>query len=170
MQRDDMTSWWVFHGVTFEHERTGGFLWAPSSTREGSRKPDWLAVGDVRRGDLIYSCRDRILTHVLLAVGDGEVRSRPSAPYPQPEGATAEGHRVSADYFELPRPRLAVDKIVRDQFEAFSGPSGPLDRNGNGNMGYLYRLGAVAASYLHRQCLRGVAPEFDARRERLQKG
>ncbi|MFZ5480642.1 MAG: hypothetical protein ACOZNI_28020 [Myxococcota bacterium] len=156
-----MTTWFVFHGVTFDHEFHGGFLWAPSADRDGKRKPDWLAVGEVRRGDVVYSCRARIITHVLVATADGAAARRPAPPYPHPDGATSDGNSVAVRYAELPRPRVALDTIKREALELFTGPGGPLDQRGHGNMGYLYRLNEGAAEYLRARALRVFEPELE---------
>ena len=161
------STWLVFHGVTFDHESHGGFLWAPVADRDGKRKPDWLAVADVRRGDAIYSCRDRIVTHVLLATGDGHSARRPPPPYPHPDGASSDGHRVAARYFELPRPRLALDTIRREALGHFNGHGGPLDHRGHGKMGYLYRLNEAATEYLRTRALRHLERDFSQAREVL---
>ncbi len=164
-----MPDWFVFQGLNFDVEMRGGFLWAPTTNAAGAREPDWVTVGKVRAGDLLYSSRNRVVTHVLVASEDGRPANRPPAPYPKPDGQSDVGNRVSVEFVSLNRPWLSLRKIAAEALPFFTGAGGPLDRRGNGNVGYLYELAEPARRYMAGAALRGQVGHVEALSERYRR-
>lgn len=53
--------WWVNQGSTYDHEKNGGYLWAPLKDKGGGTQNHWERMDDVRIGDLIvHYCNGEI--------------------------------------------------------------------------------------------------------------
>lgn len=47
--------WWVNHKMTFKAESEGGYIWAPTETKNKARKETWDNLTRVAKGDVVFS-------------------------------------------------------------------------------------------------------------------
>lgn len=131
-------TFFVFQGDTFEKELRGGYIWAPIYDKEGSSPHHWTRLLDVRKGDIIlHGCNGYV--QAISVAHDACYACN------QPEELVVEdlwereGRRVDCDYFLLTNPVKTSDfrsDILRLCYVKYS----PFDKNGNGNMGYLFEI------------------------------
>ena len=131
-------TFYVFQGKTFDQESRGGYIWAPVSNKAGDTFHHWDRLLDVRPGDIIFHGCDGYIQAVSTARGE-------SIDCFQPEELRTEdlwdqaGRRVDCDYVSIKNPiktSSCIDDILRLCNEKYA----PFDKDGNGNMGYLYEL------------------------------
>lgn len=134
----------VFQGGTFDDECKGQFIWAPKNTKAGGTCHHWDRLLDVREGDVILHCADGYIKAVSRAEGACEDCLRPLM-----EGAEEQwemnGRIVKCDYTILKNPiKTAIFKD--DILQYCQVKYAPFDKDGNGNMGYLYDIAPGLAS------------------------
>ena len=131
-------TFFVFQGGTFDQEYDGGYIWAPTYNKAGHRCHYWDRLQDVRPGDVIFHGCDGSIRAISTA--------HKACPYPQPEEIRFsetwdnEGLRVDCDYILIDKP-VKTALLRNDILRLCSGIKyAPFDRDGNGNLGYLYEL------------------------------
>ena len=128
----------VFQGNTFGKEYQGGYIWAPVSNKAGSSPHHWTRLLDVRKGDIILHGCDGYVQAISVAR---------DACYdcPQPVELTVEdlwerdGRRVDCDYTYINNPVKTAD-FISDILRLSRVKYSPFNRDGNGNMGYLFEI------------------------------
>ena len=128
----------VFQGNTFERECQGGYIWAPISDRTGSTPHHWARMLDVREGDIIlHGCNAHIQA---ISVTRGACYDCMQPAELVVEGLwEKDGRRVDCDYVRLNNP-IKTSHFVSDIIRLSRVKYSPFDRDGNGNMGYLYEI------------------------------
>ena len=134
----------VFQGGTFDDECKGQFIWAPKNTKTGGTCHHWDRLMDIREGDIILHCADGYIKAISRAKGACEDCLRPLM-----EGAEEQwekdGRKVECDYTVLKTPiKTAIYKD--DILQYCQVKYAPFDKDGNGNMGYLYDIAPGLAS------------------------
>lgn len=131
-------TFFVFQGNTFDKEFRGGYIWAPISNKSGIMPHHWTRLLDVRKGDIIlHGC-------------DGYVRAISVArdtcyDCPQPVELTVEelwdrdGRRVDCDYTQIDTP-IKTSAFTEDIIRLCQVKYAPFDKDGKGNMGYLFEI------------------------------
>lgn len=131
-------TFFVFQGNTFDKEFSGGYIWAPISNKAGTMPHHWTRLLDVRKGDIILHGYDGYVKAISTA-------KAPCYECVQPNELTVEGlwerdgRRVDCDYIEIRNPvktSMFKDDIIRLCQVKYS----PFDKDGNGNMGYLFEI------------------------------
>ena len=101
--------WWVNQGKTYNQERDGGYLWAPTVTKTGRPVAHHTAVSHLRPSDVVihYSGGSiRALGHITTSPQTcPRPVELPDAPW------AAEGHRAGVRYFELEVP-IPLEELV----------------------------------------------------------
>lgn len=129
---------YVFQGNTFIQEYRGGYIWAPITNKAGNNIHHWNRLLDVREGDIILHGCDGKVVAISRAKG-------PCYDFQQPEELIAEelwdkaGRRVDCEYYRINRPITTADykdEIIKLSASKYS----PFNKDGNGNMGYLYEI------------------------------
>jgi hypothetical protein len=134
----------VFQGNTFDDECKGQFIWAPKYTKGGGTCHHWDRLMDVREGDVILHCADGYIKAVSRAKG-------PYHEYPRPnmEGAEElwekDGRMIDCDYTVIPKP-IKTSVYKEDILQFCQVKYAPFDKDGNGNMGYLFDIAPGLAS------------------------
>jgi hypothetical protein len=131
-------TFFVFQGNTFDKEFRGGYIWAPISNKSGTMPHHWTRLLDVRKGDIILHGCDGYVRAISVACG---------ACYdcPQPVELTVEelwdreGRRVDCDYTQIVKP-IKTSAFTDDIIRLCQAKYSPFDKNGNGNMGYLFEI------------------------------
>ena len=131
-------TFFVFQGNTFEKDYQGGYIWAPISNKAGSPPHHWTRLLDVRKGDIILHGCDGYVQAISVAR---------DACYDcaQPVELTVEdlwerdGRRVDCDYIRINNP-IKTRHFVADILRLSRVKYSPFDKDGNGNMGYLFEI------------------------------
>lgn len=131
-------TFYVFQGDTFEIESRGGFIWAPQHSQSGGRVFHWDNMLLVKKGDIILHGCDARVVAVSIAVSDCYDCDRPKERTFE-DSWNNEGRRVDLDYRIFQTPIKTAD-FVEEILEYCRVKYSPFDKDGNGNMGYLYEL------------------------------
>ena len=132
-----MAYWFAFQSDNYEIERNGGYLWASDSTHAARR-----SILDLKFGDVVFSYVKR--GKKVLSIGF--VKGEPARQYRK--DLRGWGFKVPLQYNEIDQP-LDFAR-VRDAFAAkLEGHVlSPLNKNKQGNQGYLYPLPDDAGIFL----------------------
>lgn len=136
----------VFQGDTYNEERTGQFIWAPKYTKDGRTMHHWDRLMDVREGDVIFHCSDGYIQVISRVKASFEESARPDHTTGDWTNWEKDGRRVDCDYHVLKTPLkhgAYKDKIL----EYCNVKYAPFDKDGNGNMGYLFDLNQSLAAF-----------------------
>lgn len=142
---------YVFQGSTYDRESRGGYIWAPTSNKEGQSFHHWDRLLDVRQGDIILHGCNGYIQAVSRARGECYACSQP-AELRSEDMWDHDGRRVDCDYVEIKNPSK-TGAFVDDILRLCNVKYAPFDRYGSGNMGYLYELNRELAQIF----LRGSA-------------
>lgn len=143
---------YVFQGNTFIQECRGGYLWAPITNNSGSNIHHWNRLLDVREGNIIlHGCDGKV---VAISIAKG-----PCYDFQQPEELRTEelwdkeGRRVDCEYYLVRSPITTAD--YKDEIIKLSAAKySPFNRDGNGNMGYLYEINKELAHLFINETIR----------------
>lgn len=136
----------VFQGDTYEEERKGQFIWAPKYTKAGGTCHHWDRLIEVRPGDIIFHCSNGYI-RALSIVKDRCVDSaRPDQTTGDWTQWEKDGRRVDCEYYVLDVPIKHGEhkNVIREYCNV---KYAPFDKDGNGNMGYLFDLDRKLALY-----------------------
>ncbi len=135
----------VFQGGTFAKEYKGGYIWAPKFNQGGGTCHHWEKMLDVREGDIIIHCANGFVEAISVAKGacfDAE----------SPDELTEEqlwaknGRMVKCEYTKIQKPIKHSD--YKDTILKYCGVKyAPFDKDGNGNLGYLFGLNRELAKF-----------------------
>lgn len=135
----------VFQGGTFAKEYKGGYIWAPKFNQGGGTCHHWDKMLDVREGDIILHCADGFVEAISVAKG-------PCFDCESPDELTEEklwaknGRMIKCDYIKIQKPIRHSD--YKDTILKYCGVKySPFDKDGNGNMGYLFDLNRELAKF-----------------------
>ena len=131
-------TFFVFQGSTFDRESRGGYIWAPVANREGLSFHHWDRLLDIRPGDIIFHGCDGYIQAISTARGECYDCHQPEELRSE-DLWEPEGRRVDCEYILIKNPIKTT--LVRDDILRLCNVKyAPFDRDGNGNMGYLYEL------------------------------
>lgn len=140
----------VFQGGTFAEESKSQSIWAPIYTAAGTTVFYWESLMNVREGDVILHCADGYIKAVSRAKGSYYDCDRPeyfmedAEKLPDPN-LYKHGRKVDLEYTILGTPIRTAD--YRDSILDYCRVKyAPFDKDGNGNMGYLYDMDSRLAS------------------------
>lgn len=131
-------TFFVFQGATYDRESRGGYIWAPISNKSGNTFHHWDRLLDVRPGDIILHGYDGYVQAVSTAIGACYDCNQP-VELSSEELWDEEGRRVDCDYIKIRNPIKTAD-FVEDIIRLCNVKYAPFDRNGSGNMGYLFEI------------------------------
>ena len=145
-------TFYVFQGGTFDIESRGGFIWAPKHSESGNRIFHWDNMELVETGDIILHGCDAKVVAVSTAVSDCYDCERPKERSFE-ESWNTEGRRVDLQYIVFENPIRTAD-YVHEILEYCKAKYSPFDKDGNGNLGYLYELNRELARVFLRAAVR----------------
>lgn len=135
----------VFQGNTFDAEYRGGFIWAPKYNQAGKTCHHWDRLLDVREGDLIVHCADGYIQAISMAKGicyDAESPRELS----EEQLWAKDGRMIDCDYIKVENTVKHSD--YKDTILKYCQVKyAPFDKDGNGNMGYLFDLDKELARF-----------------------
>lgn len=140
----------VFQGDTYNEERNGQFIWAPKFTKDGRAMHHWDRLLDVREGDIIFHCSDGYIQAISRVKTTCEDSARPDHTTGDWTNWEKDGRRVDCEYHVLKYP-LKHGAHKEKILEYCNVKYAPFNREGNGNMGYLYDLDQNLAAYFIRE-------------------
>lgn len=131
---DHVGYWWVNQGGTYRQEVDGGYLWAPVKSKGGRELAHHHRMADLRVGDKVlhyWAGRIQVVSSVTEAATLSPVPDELSD-----EGWEHQGRLARVDVGELSSPVPLNDIPLAWRLDE----SGPFNRNGAVNQGYLYPL------------------------------
>ena len=138
----------VFQGSTYDEERQGGFIWAPKHNAGGHKCHHWDRLQDVKKGDIIFHCSGGYIRAISKATSDCKDADNPhhkdfDVIWSQWE---KDGRQVDCEYTPVRHPIKHGD--YKDTILKYCGVKyAPFDKDGNGNMGYLFDLAPELARF-----------------------
>ncbi|MBR5471580.1 MAG: hypothetical protein IKU81_05660 [Oscillibacter sp.] len=131
-------TFYVFQGSTFDRESKGGYIWAPIASKDGGAPHHWTRLLDVQPGDIIlHGCNAQVQA-ISIARGKCYECNQPKELQTEDMWET-EGRRVDCEYIVFDRP-IKTSHYTTDILRLCNVKYAPFDKDGNGNMGYLYEL------------------------------
>lgn len=132
-------TFYVFQGSTFDRESRGGYIWAPISNKAGNTFHHWDRLLDVHPGDIILHGYNAHVQAVSIARDYCFECNQPEELRSE-DLWDQEGRRVNCEYIVFKSP-VKTSQFTDDIFRLCSSVKyAPFDKDGNGNMGYLYSL------------------------------
>ena len=145
-------TFYVFQGDTFDIECRGGFIWAPQHSQSGGKIFHWENMTLVKKGDIIlHGCNARVVA-ASIAVSDCYECDRPKERTFE-DSWNNEGRRVDLKYYVFQNP-IKTSDYIPEILEYCRVKYSPFDRDGNGNMGYLYELNRELAKVFLRAAVK----------------
>ena len=136
----------VFQGDTYDEEKCGGFMWAPKYSKDGRIMHHWERLMDIRKGDVIFHCSNGFIKAISRAKDRFKECPRPGQNTGEWLNWENDGRKVECDYYVLKVPLKHGD--YKDKILEYCNVKyAPFDKDGNGNMGYLYDLNQELAAF-----------------------
>jgi len=150
--------WWVNHKQTFDHEISGGYVWAPKVKRNGQTSHFYDNLRVASPGDVVISFANAVVSYVGLVI-DYAISS------PKPDSFGNAGEAWSDDGWMLPvswykvdtpfKPSLFINclpALIRPKYAPIRA------QNGHGNQGaYLSEIDQSLLNFV----LAHAAPHLD---------
>ncbi|CAB4712170.1 MAG: EVE domain-containing protein [Actinobacteria bacterium] len=137
--------WWVNQGQTYTAEHNGGFIWAPLHSKKGVPLTHHTAVSLLHPNDIVIHYAKSQIRALGRVLASPTVATRPDSLPADPW--SKDGHRADIEYFDLAEPIPLQSLTDRPR------GTGPFDRNGAINQGYLYSIPADWAEQLRTRFL-----------------
>ena len=131
-------TFYVFQGSTFDQESCEGYIWAPSANKEGNTFHYWERLLEVYPGDIILHGCHGFVRAVSVARCEAYGCDRPNELSAEAMW-DLDGRRVDCTYTILKNP-LKTGNFKEDIVRLCSAKYAPFDKDGNGNMGYLFEI------------------------------
>lgn len=128
----------VFQGNTFDKEFHGGYIWAPISNKAGTMPHHWTRLLDVRKGDIILHGYNGYVQAISVA-RDACYDCTQPVELTVEELWDTDGRRVDCDYTQISNP-IKTSAFTNDIIRLCQVKYSPFDKDGNGNMGYLFEI------------------------------
>lgn len=141
-------TFYVFQGSTFDRESRNGYIWAPISNKAGRTFHHWDRLCDVHPGDIILHGYNAHVQAVSIARSECYECNQPEELRTE-NLWDQEGRRVDCEYIIFKSP-IRTAEFVDDILRLCNVKYAPFDKDGNGNMGYLYEIHReLAKIFLH---------------------
>lgn len=142
---DNVMTYLVFQGTTYDAECAGGYIWAPLRNQAGHEVHHWKRLEDVRKGDIILHANKGFIQAISVAEGEAYSCSRPGA-LDEADQWEKDGLKVDCQYTLLRKP--INYRAYKDVTKNYSGVKyAPFNSAGNGNQGYLFELNKELAKF-----------------------
>jgi len=127
-------SWWVCQGTMYDAEHRGGYVFAPTQTKDGKVVSHHANVGVLQTGQKLLHYSNGAIRSIGTVTAPAKETTRPDV-MPGEETGTR-GNLVGIQYDDLQQP-IALSEIP----EAWrSNGEQPFNKNGAVKQGYLFRL------------------------------
>ena len=135
----------VFQGNTFDAEYRGGFIWAPKYNQGGGTCHHWERLLDVRKGDIIIHCANGYIQAISIVKGACYDAESPRELSKEQLWAK-DGRMVDCKYIKL-QNAIKHSEYKETILQYSNVKYAPFDKEGNGNMGYLFDLNRELARF-----------------------
>lgn len=135
----------VFQGGTYRIESKGGYIWAPKYNHGGGTCHHWDKLLDVRKGDIIFHCDGGYIRAISIVKDNCYDKESPIELAAEDLWAK-NGRMVECEYIEIDDPIRHSD-YKGEILKYCNVKYAPFDKDGNGNMGYLYDLNRELAKF-----------------------
>ena len=139
---NQVTVWWVNQGQNYELERSGGYVWAPITTKSGREIDTHTRVDQLSSGNLLLHYSKKAIRAVGVVTGGPERRARPADRSTQWGDV---GRYAEVEYFELELP-IELTELGNRLPDA-----GPFTAVGSVVQAYIPELAPDYASYIRRE-------------------
>jgi putative restriction endonuclease len=142
-----MRSWWVNQNKTYRFEVPGGFLWSPTTKKNGARNPFYDSMAEVRPGDLVFSFCNTYIRAIGIVQKQAVITPKPDF---QTEGTnwSNEGWYAEVEFVEIENPIRPKDFMVQIS-PLLAHKYAPLQANGRGIQSvYLTEISGELANLL----------------------
>ncbi|WP_339189856.1 HNH endonuclease [Paenibacillus sp. FSL P2-0121] len=136
----------VFQNASYDEERSGGFLWAPTKNNDGRTFHHWTAMTNVKKGDLIFNSVGGQLLDVITALEDCKEQEKPVG-LDKNELWRNHGWYVKGKYVGVNNP-IKYSDYTEDISNLQAPRYAPFNIKGGGNQGYLYQISLEFANFL----------------------
>jgi len=150
---DKRMVFFVFQGSTYNREKNGGYIWAPIANKAGKRFHHWDKLLDVRSGDIILHGCDGYIKAISEARCECYECTQPEELYSE-KMWEREGRRIDCDYTTIECP-IKTAMFREDIIRLCNVKYAPFDKDGNGNMGYLYEINLELARIFIKGLIKG---------------
>lgn len=142
---------WYFRA---EHtQKSLEFIWAPKCTKGGGTCHHWDRLMNVREGDIIFHCADGYIQAISRAKGSCMDSARPDKTSGDWTMWEKDGRRVDCEYHQLKKP--IKHGAYKETIIKYCGVKyAPFDKDGNGNMGYLFDLNKELAAFFMNEIIK----------------
>ncbi len=131
-------TFFVFQGSTFNAEYKGGYIWAPKYNAGGNTCHHWDRLLEVREGDIILHGANGYIEAISVAKGPCYDAESP-VELKEEELWANDGRMVDCKYTKIDRP-IKTANFRKTIVEYCGVKYAPFDKDGNGNMGYLFEI------------------------------
>lgn len=122
-------------------------MWCPKTNANGSRNINYKMMRTVEPGDVVFSFRNRMITHIGIVISGAFDARKPTAFGASGAGWLDLGWKVIVEYEPVPTrftPAMHMNKLLPLLPDKYS----PLQKNGAGNQIYFTTLSDVLGSML----------------------
>jgi putative restriction endonuclease len=130
---------WVSQNQTGNHEVSGGYMWCPKTNADGSRNVNYEMMRNVEPGDVVFSFRERAITHIGIVISTAYEARKPVAFGARGAGWLDLGWMVRVEYESVRRsfmPSMHMELLRPLLPSKYS----PLQPDGRGNQMYFTTL------------------------------
>ena len=142
----------VFQGNTFDKENRGGYIWAPITNKAGSTIHHWDRLLEVRKGDIIIHGCDGYIAAISTARGECYECAQPDELRVE-DLWDKDGRRVDCEYITIKSP-IKTSNYKEDIINLSATKYSPFNKDGDGNMGYLFEINPDLARIFIRETAR----------------
>lgn len=135
--------WWVNQGRSYERAKRMGLIWASVQNEGGKSSWHWDNVAQVIKGDVLFNYVSGSIRAVSIALSNGHRATEREQDLVHPGGSS---WVAETSYQELSVP-ISMERISND-IRKLVIDKGPIDKNGNAKMGYLFGITQEAAAIL----------------------
>ncbi|MFF2909748.1 HNH endonuclease [Paenibacillus sp. NPDC057934] len=136
----------VFQNASYDEERSGGFLWAPTKNNDDRTFHYWTTMTNVKKDDLVFNSVGGYLLDIITVLEDCNEQEKPVG-LDKKELWRNHGWYVKGEYNRVENPIKFSD--YSEEIRNLQAPKyAPFNIKGGGNQGYLYQISQEFANFL----------------------
>lgn len=161
-----MNKFIVMQNATHDEEISGGYMWSPQKDKSGASNHAYVRMATIKAGDKIYSCYDKAIRAVGIAMSDCYIAVQPHELQEKNLWSDA-GYKVDVDYTILEEP-IIIGEIWGEMESSRPQKYSAFQEGGRGNQAYLFPCPEAWAS-LFDSIFNEGSPETEISYEELEK-
>lgn len=142
-----MVFWWVNLGKTYDSYEKGhiNFLWAPERDSSGKEVYHWKLMNELKEGDIVFCYYKKHLQAYSFVI---KTAVKSMYPFKEGDNPSRKGNRVYIAYNQI-KNIIKLDNIKQKlQNDLLQSKYSPINKSGNVNQGYLFKISGKAGLYL----------------------